>query len=59
MQLSGKFGTLEVHNGILCTNNWSCFIIPYSEGHCDAKISLAPGYAIETVDEKCYSVVKK
>lgn len=59
MQLSGKFGTLEVHNGILCTNNWSCFIIPYSEDHCDAKISLAPGYAIEAVDEKCYSVVKK
>jgi hypothetical protein len=59
MQLSGKFGTLEVHNGILCTNNWSCFIIPYSEDHCDAKISLAPGYAIKAVDEKCYSVVKK
>ena len=59
MQLSGEFGTIMVENGIIRTNNWSCFIIPYSEEHCDAKISLAPGYAIEAVDEKCYSVVKK
>ena len=59
MQLSGEFGTIMVENGIIRTNNWSCFIIPYSEEHCDAKISLAPDYAIEAVDEKCYSVVKK
>jgi len=59
MQLSGEFGTIMVENGIIRTNNWSCFIIPYSEDHCDAKIALTSGYAIETVDEKCYSVVKK
>ncbi len=59
MQLSGEFGTIMVENGIIRTNNWSCFIIPYSEEHCDAKISLASGYTIEAVDEKCYSVVKK
>ena len=59
MQLSGEFGTIMVENGIIRTNNWSHFIIPYSEDHCDAQISLAPGYAIEKVDEKCYSVVMK
>ena len=59
MQLSGEFGTIMVENGIIRTNNWSCFIIPYSEEHCDAKISLAPGYAIEAVDEKSFTVVKK
>ena len=28
MQLSGEFGTIMVENGIIRTNNWSCFIIP-------------------------------
>ena len=59
MQLSGEFGTIMVENGIIRTNNWSCFIIPYSEEHCDAKISLAPGYAIEAADKKSFTVVKK
>ena len=59
MQLRGSFGTLEVGNGIMRTHNWSCFIIPYSEDHCDAKISLNPGYAIEPVDEKSFTIVKK
>ena len=59
MQLQGSFGTLEVGNGIMRTHNWSCFIIPYSEDHCDAKISLNPGYAIEPVDEKSFTIVKK
>ena len=59
MQLRGSFGTLEVGNGIMRTNNWSSFIIPYSEDHCDAKISLNPGYAIEPLDEKSFTIVKK
>ena len=59
MQLRGSFGTLEVGNGIMRTHNWSCFIIPYSEDYCDAKISLNPGYAIEPVDEKSFTIVKK
>ena len=59
MQLQGSFGTLEVGNGIMHTHNWSSFIIPYSEDHCDAKISLNPGYAIEPVDEKSFTIVKK
>lgn len=59
MQLTGEFGTIMVENGIIRTNNWSCFTIPYSEEHCDAKISLASGYAIEAVDEKSFTVVKK
>ncbi len=59
MQLRGSFGTLEVGNGIMRTNNWSSFIIPYSEDHCDAKISLNPDYAIEPVDEKSFTIVKK
>ena len=59
MQLQGSFGTLEVGNGIMRTHNWSCFIIPYSEDHCDAKISLNPGYVIEPVDEKSFTIVKK
>lgn len=59
MQLRGSFGTLEVGNGIMHTHNWSSFIIPYSEDHCDAKISLNPGYAIEPVDEKSFTIVKK
>ena len=59
MQLSGEFGTIMVENGIIRTNNWSCFIIPYSEEHCDAKISLASGYTIEAVDERSFTIVKK
>ena len=59
MQLRGSFGTLEVGNGIMHTHNWSSFIIPYSEDHFDAKISLNPGYAIEPVDEKSFTIVKK
>ena len=59
MQLRGSFGTLEVGNGIMRTHNWSSFIIPYSEDYCDAKISLNPGYAIEPVDEKSFTIVKK
>ena len=59
MQLRGSFGTLEVGNGIMHTHNWSSFIIPYSEDHCDAKISLNPDYAIEPVDEKSFTIVKK
>ena len=59
MQLRSSFGTLEVGNGIMRTHNWSSFIIPYSEDHCDAKISLNPGYAIEPVDEKSFTIVKK
>ena len=59
MQLQGSFGTLEVGNGIMRTHNWSCFIIPYSEDHCDAKISLNSGYVIEPVDEKSFTIVKK
>ena len=59
MQLRGSFGTLEVGNGIMHTHNWSSFIIPYSEDHCDAKISLNPGYVIEPVDEKSFTIVKK
>ena len=59
MQLRGSFGTLEVGNGIMRTHNWSNFIIPYSEDHCDAKISLNPDYAIEPVDEKSFTIVKK
>ena len=59
MQLRGSFGILEVGNGIMHTHNWSSFIIPYSADHCDAKISLNPGYAIEPVDEKSFTIVKK
>ncbi len=59
MQLKGDFGTIDVKNGIIRANNWSYFIIPYSENHCDAKISLNSGYVIEPVDEKSFSIVKK
>ena len=59
MQLKGDFGTIDVKNGIIRANNWSYFIIPYSENHCDAKISLNSGYVIEPVDEKSFTIVKK
>jgi hypothetical protein len=59
MQLKGDFGTIDVKNGIIRANNWSYFIMPYSENHCDAKISLNPGYVIEPVDEKSFTIVKK
>lgn len=59
MQLKGDFGIIDVKNGIIRANNWSYFIIPYSENHCDAKISLNSGYVIEPVDEKSFTIVKK
>ncbi len=59
MQLKGDFGTIDVKNGIIRANNWSYFIIPYSENHCDAKISLNPGYVIEPVDDRSFTIVKK
>ena len=59
MQLKGDFGTIDVKNGIIRANNWSYFIIPYSEDHCDAEISLNSGYAIEPVDDKSFTIVKK
>ena len=59
MQLKGGFGTIEVGNGIIRANDWSYFIIPYAEDHCDAKISLNAGYVIEPVDEKSFTIVKK
>ena len=59
MQLKGDFGTIDVKNGIIRANNWSYFIIPYSENHCDAKISLNTGYVIEPLDEKSFTIVKK
>ena len=59
MQLKGVFGTIDVKNGIIRANDWSRFIIPYSESHCDAEISLNSGYVIEPVDDKSYTIVKK
>ena len=59
MQLKGDFGTINVKNGIIRANDWSRFIIPYSEDHCDAKISLNSGYVIEPVDDKTFTIVKK
>ena len=59
MQLKGDFGTIDVKNGIIRANDWSRFIIPYSEGHCDAEISLNSGYVIEPVDDKSFTIVKK
>lgn len=59
MQLKGDFGTIDVKNGIIRANNWSYFIIPYSEGHCDAQISLNTGFAIEPMDDKNFTIVKK
>ncbi len=59
MQLKGVFGAIDVKNGIIRANDWSRFIIPYSEDHCDAKISLNTGYVIEPLDEKSFTIVKK
>ena len=59
MQLKGDFGTIDVKNGIIRANDWSRFIVPYSENHCDAKISLNSGYVIEPLDDKSYAIVKK
>ena len=59
MQLKGDFGTIEVENGIIRSNDWSYFIVPYSENYCDAKISLNSGYVIEPVDNKSYAIIKK
>jgi len=59
MQLKGDFGTIDVKNGIIRANNWSYFIIPYSEGHCDAQISLNTGFDIEPMDDKNFTIVKK
>jgi len=59
MQLKGDFGTIDVKNGIIRANDWSGFIIPYSENQCDAKISLNSGYVIEPLDEKSFTIVKK
>lgn len=59
MQLKGEFGTIDVKNGIIRANNWSYFIIPYSEDHCDAQISLNTGFAIEPMDDKNFTIVKK
>ena len=59
MQLKGDFGTIDVKNGIIRANNWSYFIIPYSEDHCDAQISLNTGFAIEPMDDKNFTIVKK
>lgn len=58
MLLKGDFGTIEVGNGIIRANNWSYFIIPYSEDHCDAKISLNTGYVIELQSDGNYRIVK-
>ena len=59
MQLKGDFGTIDVKNGIIRANNWSHFIIPYSESHCDAEISLNSGYVIEPVDDRSFAIVKR
>ena len=59
MQLKGDFGTIDVKNGIIRANNWSYFIIPYSEDHCDAQISLNTGFAIEPMDDQNFTIVKK
>ena len=59
MQLKGDFGTIDVKNGIIRANDWTYFIIPYSESQSDAKISLNSGYVIEPVDDKSYAIVKK
>ena len=59
MQLKGDFGTIDVKNGIIRANNWSYFIIPYSKDHCDAQISLNTGFAIEPMDDKNFTIVKK
>ena len=59
MQLKGDFGTIEVGNGIIRANNWSYFIIPYSEDYCDAKISLNSGYVIESQNDGNFKIVKK
>ena len=59
MQLKGDFGTIDVKNGIIRANDWSRFIVPYSENHCDAKISLNSGYTIDSVDDKSFTIVKK
>lgn len=59
MQLKGDFGTIDVKNGIIRANDWSYFIIPYSEGHYDAQISLNTGFAIEPMDDKNFTIVKK
>lgn len=58
MQLKGDFGTINVKNGIIRANDWSRFIIPYSENHCDAEISLNSGYVIDPVDDRSYTIVK-
>lgn len=59
MQLKGDFGTIEVKNGIIRANDWTYFIIPYTENHCDAKISLKSGYNIVPVDDKRFIIEKK
>ena len=59
MQLKGDFGTIDVKNGIIRANNWSYFIIPYSEDHCDAQNSLNTGFAIEPMDDQNFTIVKK
>lgn len=59
MQLKGEFGTIDVKNGIIRANDWSCFIIPYTEKHCDAKITLNSAYIIVTVDENRFTITKK
>ena len=58
MQLKGEFGTIDVKNGIIRANDWSCFIIPYTEKNCDAKITLNSAYLIDTVDDKTFSIRK-
>lgn len=59
MRLSGNFGIIEAENGVMRTNNWSSFIIPYSQESDNAKISLNPEYLIIKVDEKIYTIVKQ
>lgn len=59
MQLKGDFGTIEVKNGIIRANDWTYFIIPYTENHCDAKISLKSGYNIVPVDDRRFIIEKK
>ena len=56
MRLSGDFGIIDAHNGVMITYNWGNFIIPYKEKECE--IELKDGYQIFEFDKHKYMIRK-
>lgn len=60
MRLSGDFGIIDVFDGVMVSNNWKYFIIPY--GHSDKTksytLDLTNGYQVIRIDNNKFRVAK-